>query len=115
MASTSQYVHPLTVGPTIRNYKRFHFLVLFVVVNSDYKYTDVGAKGATCDAQVFNLLLLKKALEENALCVLGTMQLHPKGIESPVMTACCLHNILRESSPAHCIAKLMWRTLSRTR
>lgn len=33
------------------------------------------------------------------------MQLHPGGVDSAVLAACCLHNILCERSPAHCMAK----------
>lgn len=46
-------------GSFYYNYKGFHSLVLLAVVDSDYKflYADVGANGATCFAQVFNLSL----------------------------------------------------------
>ncbi|KAK8403203.1 hypothetical protein O3P69_000384 [Scylla paramamosain] len=55
------------------NYKGFHSLVLFAVVDSDYKflYPDVGTNGVTCDGKVFNLPQLKKTLEEIALCLLS--------------------------------------------
>ncbi|KAK4319226.1 hypothetical protein Pmani_009820 [Petrolisthes manimaculis] len=51
------------------NYKGFDSLVLLTEDDSEYKfmYANVGANGATCDAQVFNMSRFKRAFEERTL------------------------------------------------
>lgn len=60
---------PNKSGSFYFNYKGFHSLVLLAVVDSDCKfiYANVGANGASCDAQVFNLSTMKRAFDQKTL------------------------------------------------
>ena len=60
---------PKNSGSTYFNYKGFFSLVLFALVDADYKFTwvDVGANGSTSDCQIFNSSDLKAAAEDGSI------------------------------------------------
>ena len=51
------------------NYKQFHSLILLAVVDANYAFTyiDIGGKGASGDAQIWNDTLLKREIQEGNL------------------------------------------------
>ena len=62
---------PLNSGTLYHNYKGFFSILLLGVVDADYKfiYADVGGKGSSSDAQMFNASELKEGLEHDLLSV----------------------------------------------
>ena len=59
--------HPPKSGSLYYNYKGFYSIVLLAIVDADYKFiwVDVGAQGSASDAQIFNHVDLRQAVEEN--------------------------------------------------
>ena len=60
---------PRNGGSRYFNYLRFHSIVLFALVDADYKfvYFEVGAPGRTGDATIWNVSPLKQQLQDNTL------------------------------------------------
>lgn len=60
---------PNKSGSTYYNYKGFFSIVLFALVDSDYKFlwVDVGCPGSMSDAQIFNFSQLKQCIEDGSL------------------------------------------------
>ena len=60
---------PKKDGSLFYNYKGFHSIILFALVDADYKciWVDVGANGSASDATVFNASELKEAIENGTL------------------------------------------------
>jgi hypothetical protein len=60
---------PSNSGSTYFNYKGFYSLVLFAMVDADYKFTwvDVGANGGASDCQIFNASDLKAAVDDGTI------------------------------------------------
>lgn len=58
---------PPNSGSEYYNYKGFFSIILFAMVDSDYKFmwADVSAKGVESDAQIYNDSELKEGLEQN--------------------------------------------------
>lgn len=56
-------------GSTFRNYKKFFSIVLFAVVDSEYKfiYIDVGGRGASSDAQIWNDTDFLEAIKDGTI------------------------------------------------
>lgn len=72
-------IKPNNSGSLFFNYKEFFSIVLFAVVDADYKfiYIDVGAYGKECDSTIFQNSSLFEHLEQNQI------QLpHPEPISS---------------------------------
>ncbi|MEW8542126.1 MAG: transposase family protein [Candidatus Thiodiazotropha sp.] len=57
------------MGSSICSFQGFHSIVLLALVDADYKilWVDVGANGASSDAQVFNSSDLKEAIEDGSI------------------------------------------------
>ena len=62
-------VAPKKSGSVFYNYKGFHSIVLFAVVDSKYKYlyVDVGAQGASSDGGIFAECTLRRGIDNNTL------------------------------------------------
>ena len=62
---------PANSGSKYYNYKGYYSILLFAMVDADYKFVwcDIGAKGAASDAQVFAACELRHYLETNQLPV----------------------------------------------
>jgi len=60
---------PHSGGSLYFNYKGFHSLILFALVDADYKFlwVDVGANGATSDAQLFEQCELRQTIEDGSI------------------------------------------------
>lgn len=60
---------PNNSGSTYFNYKGFYSLVLFAMVDAEYKFTwvDMGANGGASDCQIFNSSDLKAAIEDGTI------------------------------------------------
>lgn len=60
---------PEHTGGLYHNYKGFFSIILFAVVDADYKflYTDVGGMGHQSDCQIYNGSEIKQALDTGAL------------------------------------------------
>lgn len=60
---------PANSGSTYYNYKGFYSILLFAMVDADYKfiYIDASSKGSASDAQVYNASDLKDGLERNLI------------------------------------------------
>ena len=60
---------PMGSGTQYYNYKGFYSIILFALVDADYKYlwVDVGTNGSCSDAQVFNRSELKAAIEDDSI------------------------------------------------
>ncbi len=60
---------PPKSGTTYRNYKKFFSIILMALVDSEYKFmwVEVGANGASSDAQIFNASELKRHIEAENL------------------------------------------------
>ena len=52
---------PSNGGSLYYNYKGFHSIILFALVDANYKFMwmDVGVNGSSSDAQIFNQLQLR--------------------------------------------------------
>lgn len=60
---------PANCGSTYFNYKAYNSIVLFALVDGDYKFrwVQVGAPGASSDAQLWNRSTLKEAITQDAI------------------------------------------------
>jgi hypothetical protein len=61
---------PKNSGSLYFNYKGFFSIVMLAVVDSDYKFiwVDIGSRGASSDAQIYNNSELKECMEDNSIC-----------------------------------------------
>ncbi|XP_072165158.1 putative nuclease HARBI1 [Diadema setosum] len=60
---------PANSGSTYHNYKGFFSIILFAMVDADYKfiYIDASGNGSASDAQIYNASDLKDGLERNLI------------------------------------------------
>jgi hypothetical protein len=61
---------PNNSGSLYFNYKGFFSIVILAVVDADYKFlwVDIGSRGASSDAQIYNNSELKECVEDNSIC-----------------------------------------------
>jgi len=60
---------PMNSGSLYFNYKGFFSIVMLSVVDADYKFiwVDIGSRGASSDAQIFNNSELKACMDDNSI------------------------------------------------
>ncbi len=60
---------PKNSGSVFRNYKKFFSIILFALVDADYKFVwvDVGVNGSASDGSIFNICELKKGIEAHTI------------------------------------------------
>ena len=60
---------PKGAGSTYFNYKRYHSIVLFAMVDADYKFrwVSIGEPGGCSDAQIWNHSELKECIQDGII------------------------------------------------
>ena len=72
---------PRRGGSIYYNYKGFHSIILFALVDADYKFlwVDVGTNGACSDSQIMNDTVLKRKIEDGSIGRPGAAPIIPDG------------------------------------
>lgn len=78
---------PINSGTEYFNYKGYHSIVLFAVVDGNYNfiYANVGCQGRISDAGIFNATQFKKCLQDNSMHLPRPCNLPGRTKESPAV------------------------------
>lgn len=87
-AMDGKHVHvqaPIHMGTEYYNYKNFHSIVLFAVVDGDYNfvYASAGCQGRLSDGGVFNGEYFRKCLDDNTMHLPSPVNLPGRTTETP--------------------------------
>ena len=92
---------PPDSGSTYFNYKGFYSILLFALVDADYKFlwADLSGKGAASDAQVYNDSELKQCIDDGTIGFPDPEPL-PVSLEFQRISVSCIHstNLFSSSS-----------------